>query len=96
MALQGSDVYILYIHLLGGRHMPKVMLYLDEATAATMRRMAKERGLPASRWVASLIQAQASREWPADLRKLLGSCPDFPLSKDIRATDVPDLPRVPL
>lgn len=76
--------------------MPKVMLYLDEDTAAMLRRLAKQRGLAASRLVARLIQAEACSEWTPDLLKALGSCPDFPLAKDLRKADVPDLPRVPL
>jgi hypothetical protein len=76
--------------------MPKVMLYLDEDTAATLRRLAKQRGLPASRLVAQLVRTEAQAEWPPELLKVLGSCPDFPLAKDVRATEVPDLPRAPL
>lgn len=76
--------------------MPKVMLYLDDETAATLRRLAKQRGLPSSRLVAQLIQAEAGSEWPPELLKALGSCPEFPLSRDIRKSDVPDLPRAPL
>jgi hypothetical protein len=76
--------------------MAKVMLYLDDDTAAALKRLAKQRGLPSSRLVAQLIQAEVRSEWPPEFLKTLGSCPDFPLARALRATEVPDLPRAPL
>jgi hypothetical protein len=73
--------------------MPQVMLYLDEETEALMRQRARECGLPYSRWVASLIRAEALRAWPDDFLRLAGSVPDAPLATDLRAADVSDLPR---
>ena len=74
--------------------MPQVMIYLDEETEHVMRAAAERAGLPYSRWVAGLIRAAARTSWPADFfLDLSGSLPDAPLSEEIRATDVPDLPR---
>jgi hypothetical protein len=75
--------------------MPQVMIYLDEETEKTLRRLAAEAGLPYSRWVAGLIQSAARSNWPADFLTLAGSLPDAPLAADIRATDAADLPRTP-
>jgi hypothetical protein len=75
--------------------MAQVMMYLDEETERAMRKAAERAGLPYSRWVAGLIRAAARETWPEDFLSLSGSLPDAPLAKDIRATDVPDLPRTP-
>jgi hypothetical protein len=75
--------------------MAQVMLYLDEDTDRAMRKAAERAGLPYSRWVAGLIRAAARESWPEDFLALSGSLPDAPLTKDIRATDAPDLPRIP-
>jgi hypothetical protein len=75
--------------------MPQVMIYLDEETEKTMRRVAEEAGLPYSRWVAGLIKSAARSAWPADFLELAGSLPDAPLSAEIRSTDASDLPRKP-
>ena len=75
--------------------MAQVMMYLDEETEQVMRRAAERAGLPYSRWVAGLIRAAARDTWPEEFLQLAGSFPDAPLAQDIRAGDVPDLPRVP-
>jgi len=75
--------------------MAQVMVYLDADTEQAMRTAAERAGLPYSRWVAGLIRAAARETWPEEFLKLAGSLPEAPLTQDIRAADVPDLPRVP-
>ena len=73
--------------------MAQVMVYLDADTEQLMRKAAEQAGLPYSRWVAGLIRRAARETWPEEFLKLAGSLPDAPLAQEIRATDVPDLPR---
>ena len=75
--------------------MPQVTLYLDAQTERLMRDRAAAAGLPYSRWVAQLIQAQASASWPPDVVRAFGAFPDMPLADELRAGDAADLPREP-
>lgn len=63
--------------------MAQVTIYLDEPTAAAMRRAAAAAGLSVSRWVADLVHAHTASQWPDAFLALEGSwgdverpCPD--------------------
>ena len=75
--------------------MPRITLYLDDQTEKLMRERAAAARMPFSRWVAHLIRAQAGSSWSLQVTRLLGAFPDMPLVEDLRALDVPDLPREP-
>ena len=62
--------------------MPQVTLYIDAETGARMKAAAKAAGVSVSRWVAELIRARTQAEWPASIRKLAGTWPDFPNLRD--------------
>jgi hypothetical protein len=59
--------------------MPKITLYLDDATQALVEQAAKARGLSKSRWVANIIRKHVAQEWPQDCMALPGRFKDFPL-----------------
>lgn len=74
--------------------MSQVTLYLDEETQTLMKQAAKASGTSKSRWVAELIRAQASRQWPQAFLEAAGSMPDFPLRGADAAPEAADVPRV--
>jgi hypothetical protein len=52
-----------------------------------------------SRWLADLIRS--TTDWPPEVRRLVGSAPDFPLRDEPLPAQMPtpkgeDIPRVPL
>lgn len=56
--------------------MAQVTIYLDEPTAAAMRRAAAMAGVSVSRWIAALVQEHTATQWPAELLALEGAWPD--------------------
>jgi hypothetical protein len=74
--------------------MPQVTLYLDDETDALARASAAAAGLSYSRWLGELIRS--SSDWPPEIRRLVGSAPDFPLREDLGETKGVDIPRVAL
>lgn len=74
--------------------MPKITLYLDNATQALLERAAQARGLSTSRWITEIIRKYAAHEWPQDCLALAGSFADFPLREETLATQPLDTPRV--
>ena len=56
--------------------MAQVTIYLDEPTAAAMRRAAAAAGVSVSRWIASLVHVHTARTWPAAFLALEGAWPD--------------------
>lgn len=77
--------------------MPQVTLYLDDETDALARASAAAAGLSYSRWLADLIRTTA--DWPPEVRRLVGSAPDFPLRDEPLPGQVPtpkgaDIPRI--
>ena len=79
--------------------MPQVTLYLDDETDALARASAAAAGLSYSRWLADLIRSTTN--WPPEVRRLVGSAPDFPLRDEPLPAQMPtpkgeDIPRVPL
>lgn len=73
--------------------MAQVTLYLDDETAESMKKAARAAGLSRSRWLARLVRQQVAGQWPASVRALAGSCPDFPLAKGLRDAQPPDVDR---
>jgi hypothetical protein len=47
-----------------------------------------------SRWLGELIRS--SSDWPPEIRRLVGSAPDFPLREEPGKTKGVDIPRVAL
>lgn len=73
--------------------MAQVTLYLDKRTAQRLQAAAAEDGVSQSQWVSRLIQARLDSQWPAKVRDLAGSWPDFPALDEIRGTQADDVPR---
>ncbi len=74
--------------------MPQVTLYLDDETDALARASAAAAGMSYSRWLGELIRS--SSDWPPEIRRLVGSAPDFPLREEPGKTQGVDIPRVAL
>lgn len=74
--------------------MPQVTLYLDDETDALARASAAAAGMSYSRWLGELIRS--SSDWPPEIRRLIGSAPDFPLREEPGKTQGVDVPRVAL
>ncbi len=64
--------------------MAQVTLYLDDETVERVRRAARASGLSRSRWLAQLVREKTAREWPAVVREMAGSYPDFPEAEELR------------
>jgi hypothetical protein len=62
----------------------QVTLYLDDETVERVRRAARASGLSRSRWLAQLVREKTAREWPAVVREMAGSYPDFPEAEELR------------
>lgn len=67
--------------------MPRITISLDDDAKSRLDQAAASRGLSRSRWVAGIIQAHLSQEWPQGWKTLAGSFADFPL----RVEDVPEV-----
>lgn len=72
--------------------MPRITLYLDDATQALFDEAAKRHGVSKSRWVADIIRRHAAHEWTADCLALAGRFADFPLRTQNIATSAADVP----
>jgi hypothetical protein len=73
--------------------MARLTPYLDAETKERMRRAAKSAGLSQSRWLAELMRTGAARGWPAEVRKLAGTWPDFPEADELRRASGRDVKR---
>ena len=64
--------------------MPQLHLYVDEETAAAVRKRARASGQPVSRYLSSLVvQAVAAAEWPAGwFEEVYGSWSGEPLARE--------------
>ena len=69
--------------------MPKITLYLDDATQALVDQAALTSGMSKSRWVAEVIRKNDAHEWPKDCLELAGRFADFPLREDNGASVLP-------
>jgi len=76
--------------------MGQVTIYLDEETEKKMVANAKAMGVSKSRWIAKAIREKLVDEWPATVRALPGSWPDFPTLDELRAGRDADVEREPL
>lgn len=76
--------------------MSQITLYLDEDTKARVRRAARAAGKSQSRWLADLVRERTEQEWPDALKRMLGSCPDFPSAEQIRRNRAKDVRRAKL
>jgi hypothetical protein len=77
--------------------MPKITLYLDDATKALMEQTAKANGLSKNRWVAQIIKKHSAHEWPSECAALAGAFADFALREPSchdPALTTPDVPRI--
>ena len=64
--------------------MAQVTLYLDDETAARLKRAAREAGLSRSRWLARLIEQGTATEWPQAVKELEGSWAELQPAKGLR------------
>ena len=74
--------------------MPKITLYLDDATQALVNQAARAHGVSKSRWVADIIRKYTAHEWPQDCLALAGRFGDFPLREDSPNAQPADVPRL--
>ena len=54
--------------------MAQITIYLDDEVLASVNAAVKAAGTSKSQWIAEAIRARASKEWPASIRELIGSC----------------------
>ncbi len=73
--------------------MAQLTLEIDPETLRGVEEAAEESGLPVERWVTQLLQEQMNKTWPEKVSSLAGSWNDAPLAEELRASEVPDLPR---
>jgi len=71
----------------------QVTLYLDEETKRRVRKAARAAGVSQSRWLAELVKRGTASEWPAEVRELAGSWPDFPEAEEMRPAEPADVRR---
>lgn len=64
--------------------MGQVTIYLDDETERKMIANARAMKLSKSKWIANVIREKLVDEWPATVRELPGSWPDFPSADEIR------------
>ena len=64
--------------------MAQVTLYLDEETAAKLKKAARQAGLSRSRWLAQLIRQRTATEWPQAVRDLAGAWAELETAKGLR------------
>lgn len=77
--------------------MSQVTIYLEPGLAEKARKAAESEGLSQSKWVARLIEAKLTSQWPESVKQLAGAWPaDFPEAEDLREGQPDDLPREPL
>ena len=76
--------------------MAQITIYLDDDTEALLKAAVKASGQSQSRWIAEAVRSRARSEWPASVRALFGTWPDFPTAEELRANQPPDAPREPL
>lgn len=76
--------------------MAQVTIYLDDAAEKRVKAAARKAGISVSRWVAELVENRTRTDWPAEVRELAGTWPDFPDLKEIRPTTAKDHSRAQL
>ena len=75
--------------------MGQVTIYLDGDTEKRLKKSAKARGIPVSRWIAQLIQEKTATEWPQAVRESAGAWSNFPEQEQLRKQQGEDIPREP-
>jgi plasmid stability protein len=74
--------------------MGQVTIYLDNEIENKLKKAAKASKKSVSKWVAAIIQAKVSSEWPPNIAKLAGSWQnDFPSLDEIRSIQGCDVKR---
>lgn len=63
----------------------QVTIYIDDETEKKMIASAKAKNVSKSRWVTEVIREKVAKEWPASVRELVGSWPDFPSITELRS-----------
>ena len=76
--------------------MATLTLDLDPETIRLLQEAADESGISLEAWLERLIHTRASGKWPASVVALAGAWGDMPSAEEIRASEVPDLPREPI
>ena len=64
--------------------MGQVTIYLEDSIEIKMKSAAKSAKLSLSKWIASVIEAKVSNEWPVSVVSLSGAWEDFPSAAEIR------------
>ena len=83
--------------------MSQITIYTPDPIAVRAKTAAQQAHLSLSSWITQVITEatdpnldKAPKGWPDDFWSMVGSWKDsdFPTTEQMRATDVPDLPRV--
>ena len=64
--------------------MGQVTIYLEDRIEKKMKSAAKSSKMSLSKWIAGVIEAKVSNEWPLSVVNLSGAWEDFPSVADIR------------
>ena len=73
--------------------MAQVTLYLDDKTAANMKKAARAAGVSQSRWLADLVRQKTAREWAESIVRLFGAWPDLETTPKLRKGQGRDIRR---
>jgi hypothetical protein len=65
--------------------MAQITIYLDDEHDSRLRAAAKAEGIPASRWIARLIEEKTRSDWPESVRAMAGAWLDYPEAEALRA-----------
>ncbi|EFI33182.1 conserved hypothetical protein [Desulfonatronospira thiodismutans ASO3-1] len=76
--------------------MGQMTIYLDPETEQKLKAFLEGSNISKSKWIASLIREQTSREWPEKIKRLAGAWNDFPEAEELRKDLAPDFFREPL
>jgi len=75
--------------------MAQITLYLDDDTAAKLKKAARQARLSRSRWLAKLTQERTATEWPQVVKDLAGAWPDLDTAEGLRRRAGRDARREP-
>ena len=73
--------------------MAQITIYLDDEHDSRLRAAAKAEGIPASRWIAQLIEEKTRTQWPSSVQAMAGAWSDFPAPEALRDASDRDAPR---
>lgn len=73
--------------------MGRLTIDLDGDTSRRVADAAAAAHMAVGEWIAAMVRARVTTEWPSDVRALAGAWPDFPELDDLRANAAQDIKR---